>query len=204
MWFFRAIEHLPRPSVIGLAPTLAMLAVWGLFEDTAPALFGRPVLPLWLALATYFALTLAARLPSLLARGDPRSGSRRALTLVATALVLVVAAGALVTEPWLLQIGWIVGWLGYAGLFVLLLVTAGPDDVALMPFRWASEHPFAREAMWIVAVRLATVALLVSLVTAHGSLTEWVFTISLGRIALFYLFEWITILFAVTWRDGDG
>ena len=105
------------------------------------------------------------------------------------------------------HIGWLkerTGWLGYTGLFLALLATSGPDDFALMPYRWASDHPFAREAMWIVAVRLAAVALLAVLVAVHGTLTEWVVTISLGRLGLFYLFEWITILFAITWRGGDS
>lgn len=204
MWFFRSIELLPRPTLIGLAPTAAMLAVWSLFAGTSPRLFGTQVLPLWLALATYFALTFAGRLPELLARGDVARRARSTLLVSVTAIGLAILAGAFVRDPWALQLGWIIGWLGYTGLFVGLLVSAGPGDLALMPYRWAADHPFSREAMWIVAVRLAAVALMVSVVAVHGSLTEWVCTISLGRIALFYFFEWITILFALTWRDGDS
>ncbi len=204
MWFFRSIDLLPRPSFIGLAPTGAMLAVWALFEGTTPQLFAFDVHPLWLALVTYFALTFAGRLPALLARGEVTRTARRALVASALATAAAIAAGVLVRDPWFLQLGWIVGWLGYTGLFVGLLVTSGPSDLALMPYRWAADHPFSREAMWIVALRLAAVALLVSLVAVYGSLTEWVLTISLGRIALYYLFEWITILFALTWRDGDS
>ncbi|HCQ66230.1 MAG TPA: hypothetical protein DIU07_14240 [Rhodobacteraceae bacterium] len=204
MWFFRSIELLPRPSFVGLAPTGAMLAVWTLFAGTGPRLFGAQVLPLWLALATYFALTYAARLPELLARGEVTRRARLTLHASVAATLLAIFAGVFVSDPWFLQLGWIVGWLGYTGLFVGLLVTAGPGDLALMPHRWATDHPFSREAMWIVAVRLAAVALLVSAVALHGTLTEWVYTISLGRIALYYLFEWITILFALTWRDRDS
>ena len=204
MWFFRSIDLLPRPSFLGLAPTAAMLAVWALFEGTAPELFGQEAQPLWLAFVTYFALTFAARLPALLARGEVTRGARIALIASVAATVLAMSVGFFVRDPWILQLGWIVGWLGYTGLFVGLLATCDKGDLALMPFRWAADHPFSREAMWIVAVRLAAVALLVSLVAVHGTLTEWVLTISLGRIALFYLFEWITILFALTWRDGDS
>ena len=204
MWFFRSIELLPRPSFMGLAPTVAMLFVWALFAGTSPELFGREVLPLWLALITYFSLTFAARLPSLLARGEVTRIARLSLSAAVAVIVLAIAVGALVQDPWILQLGWIGGWLVYTGLFVVLLATSGQEDLALMPFRWAADHPFSREAMWIVAVRLAAVALLVSLVAVYGTLTEWVLTISLGRIALFYLFEWVTILFALTWRDGDS
>lgn len=204
MWFFRSIDLLPRPSFLGLAPTGAMLAVWALFEGTEPELFGRTVHPLWLALATYFALTFAARLPALLARGEVTTGARMALVGSVAAIVLAMALGLFVRDPWLLQLGWIAGWFGYTALFVGLLATSGPGDLALMPYRWAADHPFSREAMWIVAVRLASVAALVSLVAVYGSLTEWMLTISLGRIGLYYLFEWITILFALTWRDGDS
>lgn len=204
MWFFRSIELLPRPTFIGLAPTAAMLAVWSLFAGTSPRLVGLDVLPLWLALVTYFSLTFAGRLPDLLARGEVTRRARITLLGSVAAILLAILAGAFVGDPWLLQLGWLAGWLGYAGLFIGLLVTAGPGDLALMPYRWAADHPFSREAMWIVALRLATVAMLVSLVAVHGTLTEWVYTISLGRIALFYLFEWITILWALTWRDGGG
>ena len=202
MWFFRSIELLPRPTFLGLAPTAAMLAVWGLFAGTAPELFGRLVHPLWLALVTYFALTYAARLPALLARGEVTAGARASLMALVAGTALLIAAGLFIADPWILQLGWIAGWLGYTFLFVGLLATSAQDELALFPFRWASDHPFSREAMWIVALRLAAVALLVSLVAIHGTLTEWVLTISLGRIALYYLFEWITILFALTWHDG--
>ncbi len=204
MWFFRSIELLPRPNFLGLAPTAAMLAVWALFAGTTPVLFGRAVEPLWLAFVTYFALTFAARLPALLARGEVTHVARLALYASVAATVLAMAAGLFVRDPWILQLGWIVGWLGYTGLFVGLLATSGQSDLALMPYRWAADHPFSREAMWIVAVRLAAVALMVSLVAVYGTLTEWVLTISLGRIGLYYFFEWVTILFAVTWRDGDS
>lgn len=204
MWFFRSIDLLPRPSFIGLAPTVAMLAVWGLFEGTSPRLFGLELQPLWLALATSFALTYAGRLPALLARGDVTRVARAALWWSVGGTVLAIGGAVFLRDPWLLQLGWIAGWLGYTGLFLALLATSGPDDFALMPYRWASDHPFAREAMWIVAVRLAAVALLAVLVAVHGTLTEWVVTISLGRLGLFYLFEWITILFAITWRGGDS
>ena len=204
MWFFRSIELLPRPRFLGLAPTLAMLAVWAVFEGTTPALFGHPVQPLWLAFVTFFALTLAARLPQLLARAEGRGNGRVALILSAVAIALLVGAGGLVTETYSLQIGWILCWLGYSGLFVLLLATSDPGELAAFPYRWASDHPFSREAMWIVALRLATVALAAALVAIHGTLTEWVVTITLGRLALFYLFEWVTILCALTWRDRDG
>ena len=73
------------------------------------------------------------------------------------ATVLAIAAGAFVRDPWILQLGWIVGWLCYTALFVGLLLTSGQGDLALMPYRWAADHPFSREAMWIVAVRLAAV-----------------------------------------------
>ena len=204
MWFFRSVELLPRPRLTGIAPTLAMLAVWALFADTTPALFGHEVQPLWLAFVTFFALTIAARLPPLLTRNTLGPTTRRAAVAAAGAMALVLAAGGFVSGPWPLQVGWIVGWVVYTGVFVLLLVSSGPAELAAFPYRWASGHPFAREAMWIVALRLATVALAAALVAIHGTLTEWVVTITLGRLALFYLFEWVTILFALTWRDRDS
>lgn len=204
MWFFRSIDLLPRPRLTGITPTLAMLAVWALFEGTAPRLFGRPVSPLWLALASSFALAYAARLPGLLTRDKLSPTGRRAVIAIATGLALVIAAGGLVTDPRILQIGWILGWALYTGLFVLLLISSGPRELAAWPYRWATNHPFARDAMWLMALRLATLVLAASLVAIHGTLGEWVITVTLGRLALFYLFEWVTILFALTWRDGDS
>lgn len=204
MWFFRSIELLPRPTVLGLAPTAVMLAVWGLFEGTEPVLFGREVLPLWVALATYFILTLAARLPGLLARGQVSPGARLALRAALMICVGAIGAGAFVEDASLLQLGWIVGWLGYTLLFVGTLLVFDAEDLALMPYRWAIDHPFGREAMWLVAMRLSVVAVAVTWVTTYGTLTEWVLFVTLGRMVLFYLFEWVTILFALTWRDGDS
>ena len=94
MWFFRSIELLPRPRFLGLAPTLAMLAVWAVFEGTTPALFGHPVQPLWLAFVTFFALTLAARLPQLLARAEGRGNGRVALILSHTPAMKLTASSA--------------------------------------------------------------------------------------------------------------
>lgn len=204
MWFFRSIELLPRPTLMGLAPTAAMLVVWVLFEGTEPVLFGRIVLPLWLALATYFSLTLAGRLPGLMARGHVSIGARLALRASVAICIAVIIAGGLVQDPRLLQLGWIIGWIGYTALFVGTLLVFDAEDLALMPYRWAIDHPFGREAMWIVAVRLSVVALLATWVTAYAAVTEWVLFVTLGRMALFYLFEWVTILFALTWRDGDS
>ena len=204
MWFVRSIELLPRPSFLGLAPAVAMLAVWGVFEGTEPELFGRTVLPLWLALVTHFALTLAARGPALLARGEVSRRARLAFHAALATLTAALGLAMFIRDPWLLQLGWFVGWLGYTGLFVGTLLTFDEDDLALMPYRWASAHPYPREAMWLVALRLAVVALAAAYITARGSLTDWVLFVTFGRMAVFYLFEWVTIVFALTWRDRDS
>ena len=201
MLLFRSIDYLPRPTLMGLTPAAAMLAVWALFEGTEPILAGRPVQPLWLAFVTYFSLTLAARLPGLLARGRVSRGARAALWAALVLYVAALVAGGFVADPRLLQLGWILGWLAYTALFVGTLLVFDAEDLALMPYRWAIDHPFGREAMWIVAVRLSVVALAATWAMTRGTLTEWVLFITLGRLFLFYVFEWITILFALTWRD---
>lgn len=203
MWFFRAIEFLPRPTFFGLAPQLAMLAVWLLFETRNPTLFGLPVSPLWLALAAFAALHFAQRLPDALAKGRVVTGGRSAAWATVVVAGAALAASAFVTEPRLLQTGWLVGRSIFVFVFLSMLLFYDDGDIAQLPFRWAGEHPFARAALWITAVRFALELTVTSWLMVRSSLVDWVFFVTLGRIAMYYLFEWITILFALSRTDDE-
>lgn len=203
MWFFRSVEFLRRPSLVWLAPTIAMLVVWGVFEGTEPTVFGQPVLPLWLALVANFALRLAARGPSALVRAR-RDRSAWAIWTVLVGMVAAAIGGAFVHDPWLLQLVWLLGLLVYVANFAVAMLVFTPEDFARMPSRWAGATPFSRLAMWLVVLRWAVVGLGASWLMVHGTETDWVLFVSLGTLALYYLFDWITVFLAITRPRDDG
>lgn len=201
MWIFQSVEMLPRPTLQRLMPSLAMIVVWFLFHGLQPEIFGHPVQAIWLAIGVQAVLGLANRIPNVLGVAGV---NRKFLLGLVVAFSGFVIAGMFFDDPKVIQVGWLVGWLVYTAAFAAIPALASDDYVAEMPFRWASTHPFARQALWITSVRFALVALGASWVMDEGTLTDWVLFLTLGQLVLFYLFEWVTILLAMTLPDDEA
>lgn len=201
MLFLRSFELLPRPSLSWLAPHLGMLAVWFAFEGTDPAILGHPVLPIWLACLVQVMLTLARNAPTVLRRARAEGGAGP-VAAAYMAILAIVLAGGLAVSPWIIQAGWLIGWTLYTLLFTGML-RLSPQDADWMPSRWAGQSPVAQSALWLVAVRTAVFVAVASWLMARGTLTDWVLFLTLGQVALFYLFGWFTILMALTAPDDE-
>jgi hypothetical protein len=200
MWFFQSVELLPRPTLQRLIPSLAMIVVWFLFHGLQPEIFGHPVQAIWLAVGVQAVLGLANRVPGVL--GVQGVNVKFVLGLF-VAFAGFVLAGVFLHDAKVIQVGWLAGWLIYTAMFAAVPALFSDDSISQLPFRWASTHPFARQALWITAVRFALVALGASWVMSAGSLTDWVLFLTLGQLALFYLFEWVTILMALSLPDDE-
>lgn len=200
MWIFDSVEMLPRLTLQRLIPSLAMIVVWFLFQGLQPSILGHPVQAIWLAVGVQAVLGLANRIPGIL--GLPGVNMKFILGL-GVAFSGFVMAGVFLEDPKVIQYGWLIAWLVYTAAFAAIPAIASDDYVADMPFRWASTHSFARQALWLTAIRFALVALGASWLMNHGSLTDWVLFLTLGQLALYYVFEWITILLAMNIEDDE-
>ncbi len=202
MWFFRAVEFLPRPTFLWVAPSVAMLVTWFLFEAHPTALFGVPLSRLGMATAAYWALSLARTYPAGASRMTELVG-RPATYGLYLVFAGVLSLAVLSPDPRAIQIVWTSGtvlWVVAVGLFVFF----SPEDIPELPLRWAEDHPKAKLAVEIGLVRAAFFAMVSTLVILYGSVTDWVILMTLGRIALFYLAEWVTILFVWTAPDEEA
>jgi len=203
MWFFRSFSYLPRPTFQGLAPWLAIFIVFWLFQDEAPTVRRYQLSPLGLAVFSGLALLHARNFPSVIRRSKEKGlGYLPVLPIVP--ITVLAGWGVFAGQDISIQIGWAIGYTGFAALVAVAVFSSGPDELADLPFRWASDHPLAQSAMRLTVVRLALEAAGATTIMIYGSVEDWVLFVSLGRLALWHFFDWIIILTVMTAPDEDS
>lgn len=202
MWFFDSIELLPRPSLKGVAPHFALLGTFLAFEPLSVSVAGLPVSALGLAVFAYLALTLGRNMTRVL--DTLRAGAMPNSALIPVVLILpLIVAGVFAADPLIVQRVWLFGWIVYTMIFVGIVSFGEDGDLDLLPSRWASsDEPLSRPVLMIHGLRFAAEAAAASWLMLHAPLLDWVIFASLGRLAGYYLAEWLIVLFILA-RDPD-
>lgn len=196
MMHISVIQNITPPPPRDLAPAFITLATWSFFANLDPALLGRGVLPIWVALAAGSVIWIAGRVPDYYMRAHSAAQRVWILTITSIVLLAIVAAG-MSPEAWMVQSFWIAGSILYGILFSIMVLLGEPVDRAMLCPRWAHMPGFITSALWVIALRNALFALGATLLLAHTTLTEWVVAVTLGRIGAYYIGEWVTARMAL-------
>jgi hypothetical protein len=194
------IQGITPPPPRDLAPAVVTLATWSFFANLDPALLGRGVLPIWVALAAGSVIWIAGRVPDYYTRAH-NFGQKASIIALTTLVLGVIVAAGLSPEAWMIQSVWIAGSILYGVLFSVMVLLGEPEDRAMLCPRWAHASGFITSALWVVALRNALFALAATLLMSHATLTEWVVFVTLGRIGAYYIGEWLTVRMAFTSQE---
>ncbi|MEC7764085.1 MAG: hypothetical protein VX874_19445 [Pseudomonadota bacterium] len=190
------LQGITPPPPRDLAPAFITLATWSFFANLDPALLGRGVLPIWVALAAGSVIWIAGRVPDYVARAQSRAQQISILGLTALVLVAIVLAG-LSPEAWMIQSFWIAGSILSGLLYSVMVLLGEHEDRAMLCPRWAAVPGVLTSALWVIGLRNAFFALAATSLMAHTTLTEWVVFVTLGRIGAYYIGEWVTVRMAM-------
>lgn len=192
MFNFSTLQSINPPPPRDLAPALVTLGTWSFFANLDPALLGRGVLPIWIAMAAGSTVWIAGRVPDYYKRAHDRAHRATILGLTSLVLAIIVVAG-LSAEAWIVQSVWIAGSILYGVMFSCAVLMGEPDDHAMLCPRWAAAPEFIVSSLWVIALRNAIFALAATVLMSRLTLTEWVVFVTLGKIGAYYVGEWVTV-----------
>lgn len=190
MWFWWSLRQLPRFDAIRWGPFLAAPLFFALFEGAGGRVFGIEIFALKTALLTTWMISACFY-------------AWRALTLrreaeVASALYILLFGSALLMPSeqslMLFAVGFHVAQTALVGLIPVIF---NPEEYPRLPYRWLRvEETFAAGHTLLLVREIAAVTVSYW-VALQLSPLDWLLWISVGRIALYYLYEWLmTLLFA--------
>ncbi|MEM8591426.1 MAG: hypothetical protein AAGF13_02755 [Pseudomonadota bacterium] len=187
MWFFWSIRQLPRFNVWLRGPQILALVVFLLFEGQVGTALGIEIFALKTAAA---AMWLAATC-FVISRAESPQWPEVTVTAIMFALICVVIA--LPDERAIMVL--VTGVFAVTLFFLLgIPFLFEPDERAQLPFRWLGVEGMQSAAFGLLAAR-ETLFLAVALwAMAALSVLDWLLWITLGRIALYYFYEWLMIL----------
>lgn len=192
MIILKAIHSLTPPPPRDLAPAVVTLGLWSFLAGTEPTLFGRAVLPIWIALGAGTLFWLAGRIPDYVRRA--RGAGPKTMVLAATlAVILTIYGASFAPAGWMVQSIWIAGSILYGLMFATVIELGDPEDHAMLCPRWAEPGEFTASALWVIAIRNALLALVATSLMSVVTLTGWVVFATLGRVGAYYIGEWLTV-----------
>ncbi|SNT19605.1 hypothetical protein SAMN05421757_107241 [Tropicimonas sediminicola] len=197
MWVFRTIVLVPRPDLAGIAPCLALLAVFAAFNGRDVLAFGQPVAPLNIAVATALFVFLMRNI--LLLRREVLPVDVPVGWGVGGILAPLVLFAP---SPEVVQQGVSILLLGLA-LGILVVLRFAPDLTDRIPSIWSGSGQGASDALLIVAVSLALRAVGAWLLVVAGEPALWVLFVSVGGIAADFLTNWIILLYLFVNRHNE-
>lgn len=198
MNLLRSFNRVPIPSIVAVAPMLAMWVVWWLATQFQPTVFGFLLTPVTLGVVAAFAvqggLNLSMNPHSRRLWHKNRFGSLAAIALVATLLALALW----VQDARVTQIGFTL-WLVFLGATPLWFVIFSPEDLGRLPNYWARLGHHLRGSQTILGLFHLLCALTSAALIGIGAEAAWVAFISGGRLILTILNGWIIVL----WMAGQ-